>query len=324
MSNIALFSFLLSLTLSTYPVFASDEDSVVFHTVQPKWEVGDAFSYQRVKINNFYFNDSLINEEQTVDLFHLKIEETVSHNIVQFYNDEANFKKNKAPEGVDTEKLLLFKLIEDLSYQMFQFPYRIQLSDSVLTHEPVVINLSDYNTHLKAKTEATFDRYKEVLNKSEDELNALKKYAIEYMEQEEKRVREALLEDFKALFFGYSVSISTEATHKREFETKKIALFSEQPFQPIKATEEAAFDEVEKESNINIERYYDKADFLSKIKLVQPVFSNVKADDLTLIERTQITFEKPANWLTNQTSEAIALLPGVKVVQVTTIQRLVN
>jgi hypothetical protein len=309
---------ILLIQFCTGLVFA---DSLSVSSIQPNWSADDTYLFQRVKINNFYLEDSLVQQEQTVDLFHIKIEQTTTHHIIKFYNDPDNFQREKV-EGLDTEKLLLYKLIEDIAYEMSSFPYRFQLNDSLITYEPTVINKSDYTTHLKVKIDAVFDRYKEVLNKSEEEMENLKLHAKNYMLEQEKEVQNKLIHNLKHLFSAYNYPCKLDSTIRQEIETKEIALFSEQPFQPIKATENISLKKDDSVLTLENERIYDKGDFLRKIKLVQPVFANVKPDQLTVIERKTMNFEVESNWLTRTTSEAIALFPGVKVVQVTTIQRI--
>lgn len=297
-------------------------DTLEVKTLQPNWQENDHYAFQRVELNNYYVDDSLIRHDQTVKMFHIKVEQNTFSTTVQFYNDEANFERQKV-QNLPVEKLLLLKLIEDISFEMFSFPYLLQLNDSLITHEPKVVNYSDYSTHLNVKIDVVFDRYKEVLNKSEEEIVALKKHAYTYMLQEEQKVREELLTNFKSIFAPHAYPCKMDTTLESESATKDIALFQEQPFQTIKAKETTSLTLKENQYTLKKERFYDKQDFLDKIKLVQPVFANIKPDQLTIIERQKMLFEQTSHWLLETNTEAIALLPGVKVVQVTTVQRLV-
>lgn len=297
-------------------------DTLEVKTLQPNWQENDHYVFQRIELNNYYVDDSLIRQEQTVKLFHIKVEQNTFSSTVQFYNDEANFERQKV-QDLPVEKLLLLKLIEDISFEMSTFPYLLQLSDSLITHEPKVVNYTDYSTHLNVKIDVVFDRYKDVLNKSEEEIEALKKHAYSYMIQQEEKARNELITNFKLIFAPYSYSCKLDSTLQREVAVKDIALFQEQPFQTIKASEKTSLTLKENQYTLKKERFYDKQDFLDKIKLVQPVFANVQPDQLTLIERKKMLFEQTSHWLLETNTEAIALLPGVKVVQVTTVQRLV-
>lgn len=304
--------------LFTADLFA---DTLTYTPIQPNWQNNEQFTYQRVTIHNFYMDDSLVRTEQSTTIFHVKIEQSALLHTMQFFNDERNFERQKV-ENLSTEKLLLYKLIEDIAAKMHAFPYRFQLNDSLITHEPKIINQSDYKTHLKPIVDLVFSEYKEVLDKTEEETERLKEHATIYMLQEEEKVREQLKNDFQYLFSAYQIPCEKDTTIKLEIETKDIALFSEQPFQPIKATDEVTLKKEDNNWLLTKDRVYDKSDFLRKIKLVQPVFANVKPEQLTVIERKKATFETNTYWLLHVTNEAIALLPGVKVVQVTTIQRM--
>ena len=293
-----------------------------------------------------FVKDSLVNELKQVDEFLVHFN---ASNTKITIAENASVAKWEEGESIAAEEELLKKMVALVEHDIFRFPFTFSVSH-LYKGNTQLLNLGDYQDSIEvaaARTVGLFAPYLEMDNKMQKQVT---KQLVEYFEHKEQKIIEKFANAAIQLLYPTVYLEKIEAkkneekakeaeedeeedkkepivTEKQEDEFEQwtmdtttlfLPVFNETLLNPVSVQLNAIQQMKENKTVWAITKTYEMEELLKQAKLVQPIFQDLYAEELILLEKIEITlsddfyYEKYAH-------EQFFNIHGMKIIQVKTI-----
>lgn len=265
-----------------------------------------------------YMDNEVVSEGTQTNNYNLEVLDTAFRTTISYQKQLADDMKN-----VDAEKIPKDQIIESFIYiaeeKLKCLNYHILVDNT--SREPIeFINDSIYDNNIESITKGILNQFSNLMDDDESERERFAEKTMEYLKMSRKNILESIRLELANILSPYTYQFPSEGSIENEVVIDDIPMFSEVPNNEIDAVIKIESELEGDDVTVNSELTYDKEMFLKVAKAANPAFSDVKDDELDVIERNSFTANLPSSWLIKYESERIISIPGIKVINVSNMK----
>lgn len=310
----------MSVCLLLLSNFIFGQANIKLQQIKPKWKMGDQKMVHSESSTKVFLKDSLINKTEASSNYSIKVIDTVKSYTILYSNEPSSIEietKSSIPK-VDSAVNIFTDIIKQIEKETNSYKYEL-LVDKNTGQAFKVKNSDKFLKMIEQVASTMIDKLGEKMNKSNIQIDSMKKRINAYFKKEEGKILETIINQFNYIMQPYSYEFPYNSTISQKtmvYDVNALGTFGgiEMP-----AVLTISSNQQSNSLIIKSDTDYEKEFLLELLKKKSKNMENLTISDIDLSEKVETIFITKSSWIVSHNSDVFLSMKDIKVVNQTRV-----